>query len=216
MFTSWLEIFLKALCAGIVSSVPLGVAGVLCIRETVTHGRAQGLSVGIGAACAEMLCALASVLGVPYSFVWRQYGRWLNILVGSILVGMALKTLIRGKFKEVVLFEDTPHSRDRLCTRLCITAFLLIMTNPLSLLAMAALMGTLNIQMHSWFSLGNIVLGVFLGAILWWSGVVWSVQSLGTNLSMQGIQQLQTGSTYLLLLLGAGLILEALFYMMVR
>ena len=216
MFTNWLEVFLKSLTAGLASSLPLGVVGVLCIRETVTHGRSQGVSVAIGAACAEMTCALISALGGPYFCVWRQYGRWLNIVLGCVLVGMALSTLSRGNLREGLVFHDTSVLRDKWCTRLCVTAFLLIITNPLSVLAMAALMGTFNLQMYSWFSLVNIVFGVFLGSILWWSGVVWSAQSLGTHLSMQGIKRLYTGSTYLVLLLGAGLILEAIFYMLAR
>ena len=165
---------------GIISSIPLGVAGVVCIRETVTHGRYRGLSVGFGAACGEALCALVSVLGVPYAFFWRQYARWLNMLMGMVLLGVAIKSLKYPKPQSLVLLGNTVSTqKDTLHTRLCVTAFLLIMTNPLSILGMVALIGALDIQVHSWFSLINVLLGVFLGALSWWIGMVWGVKSLG-------------------------------------
>jgi threonine/homoserine/homoserine lactone efflux protein len=58
--------FLKGLVIRFAMAVPVGPAGILCIRETLAEGPSRGLMIGLGAGTADMLCGSVAAFGLTF------------------------------------------------------------------------------------------------------------------------------------------------------
>ena len=76
-------------------AAPVGPIGVLCIRRTLTEGRAAGLISGLGAASADAVYGCVAGFGLTFisTFLVAQQ-IWLRLIGGGFLVFLGIKTLL--------------------------------------------------------------------------------------------------------------------------
>ncbi len=87
--------FARGLLLGFAIAAPVGPVGVLCIRRTLTEGRAAGLLSGLGAATADAVYGAIAGFGltaVTDLLVGRQW--WLRLLGGLFLCYLGARTLL--------------------------------------------------------------------------------------------------------------------------
>lgn len=199
-----------AVLVGFVISIPLGPSGLLCIRETLGGGMLRGLAVGMGSAFAEGLCALAANLGLQKLDILHYWGIWLKLLGGIVLIILALKELEKLRQCAHDTIElSAPSSSHVVYLGLFSAGFILIITNPLSIFAMAGLIGAFHIKCGTPLSMALLGVGAFLGSLLWWALVATFVNTLKDQFSPQALKHLRQWSIYLLLGLGIGILLSA-------
>ena len=87
-----LPLFLKGLLIGFSIAAPVGPIGVLCIRRTLTDGRAAGFVSGLGAATADAFYGSVAGFGLAFisGFLISQ-GTWLRLLGGVFLLYLGIK-----------------------------------------------------------------------------------------------------------------------------
>ncbi len=157
--------FLRGLVIGFSIAAPVGPIGVLCIRRTLVRGRLSGFVSGLGAATADALYGCVAGFGVTFvsSFLIGQQG-WFSLIGGGFLLYLGIKTFLAKPS------ERSASERGSGLLAAYGSTFFLTLTNPLTILAFAAIFAGLGIasQAGDYLSAGILVLGVFSGSSAWW------------------------------------------------
>jgi len=101
-----ISFLLKGLIIGFSIAAPVGPIGVLCIRRTLTGGRASGLVSGLGAASADAIYGCIAGFGLAFisNFMISQQA-WLRLIGGLFLCYFGLKTLLTKPAEQAALAE---------------------------------------------------------------------------------------------------------------
>jgi threonine/homoserine/homoserine lactone efflux protein len=158
----------KGAVLGFCIAAPVGPIGALAIGRTLRGGRAAGLATGFGAAAADSVygtvaaCGLAAMAGpVAAASVWL---RWAG---GAFLLWYGLRLVAaHGRAR-----ASAPA---RASGGAFLSAFLLTLANPMTILAFAAMLGSFGAATSGGAAL-MLVAGVFLGSMAWWTALVYAV-----------------------------------------
>jgi threonine/homoserine/homoserine lactone efflux protein len=161
-------IFIKAVLAGFAIAMPVGPVGVMCVRRTIDHGRVAGLVAGLGAALADAVYGVVAAFGLVAVKDWLlEHRTLLELIGGSLLILLALRIVLRHTRDEPRRADPQTHLAAFAST------FVLTITNPITILAFAAVFTTLGLGVESLDLTDSAVLvgGVFLGSAVWWIGL---------------------------------------------
>jgi threonine/homoserine/homoserine lactone efflux protein len=197
---------IKGIVVGIVIALPVGPVGVLCVRRTLFEGMAYGLLSGVGAAAADAIFGVIACFGLT---VVRdeilQYSNWLSGAGGIFLLYMGGRALL-----ERTVREPEPLAGEALLGAFA-SSFALTLTNPITILAFAAIFAKVGIdEGASLVVIGVLVGGVFLGSALWWLGLSLGIAWLRRRAHRFTLVWLNRISGAILSLSGAGLLIAAL------
>jgi threonine/homoserine/homoserine lactone efflux protein len=163
-------LFLKGLIVGFVVAAPVGPIGVLCARRTLTYGRRAGFFSGMGAATADSLYGFIAAFGLTFIsdfLVDNQF--WLRLVGGALLCVIGTKT-----FMEMAKKQNIVHRSAGRFAGMYASTFFLTLTNPMTIFSFAAVFAGFGLAgaRGSVVSAGTLILGVFLGSVLWWAFLV--------------------------------------------
>ncbi len=169
-----LNFFWRGLLIGFSIAAPVGPIGVLCIRRTLSEGRASGLISGLGAATADAFYGCVAAFGLKaVSDLFLNQQDWLRLAGGLFLCYLGVKTFLMKPATQA----STAAVGD-LVTAYLSTLFLTL-TNPMTIVSFVwvfAAMG-LGSSASNYGTAGLLVFGVFVGSALWWlllsAGVGW-------------------------------------------
>ena len=194
--------FLTGLMIGFSIAAPVGPIGVLCIRRTLTEGRAYGLVSGLGAATADGFYGTVAALGLTLvsSFLIDQ-ANWLRLIGGAYLCYLGVKTLRSQPA------ERAAEAQGRGLLGAYASTLFLTLTNPLTIFAFAAIFAGVGAEAAAGNTLGalNVVLGVFLGSSAWWLILVTLTSLFRARLTAAGLVWVNRVSG--LLILGFGVVI---------
>ncbi len=186
-----LEIILKGLFIGFLSSAPMGPVGMLCVQRTLNDGRRHGLVTGLGAAIGDMVIAFFAVvaaLGMGFSTDFIQQHQSPLQVVGSIAV------IVFGAF----VFRKNPSRNLKKLDesvavpflKLFISSLLLTISNIATLLLYVALFARFSIIDDSGLFVNELMAVLFIGvgAICWWLLVTYFVDKLRSRFNPRGLK----------------------------
>jgi threonine/homoserine/homoserine lactone efflux protein len=158
-------LFIRGLIIGFSIAAPVGPIGILCIRRTLTEGRASGFLSGLGAATADALygCVAGFGLTVISGFLVDQRF-YIQLIGGIFLLALGIKTLRSAPAERAAAASGTGLAASYTST------LLLTLTNPMTILSFAGIFAALGVADTE----GNLsaaallVLGVFIGSAAWW------------------------------------------------
>lgn len=163
-----IEFLIKGLIVGFLASIPLGPVGVLCIQRTINKGKYSGLISGMGAATVDMFFALVAALGLTYIINFIEEQQFLIQLIGGgVLIFLGTKIFNTNPIKQI---RKHRRKKNKLIEDY-FSVFFLTLSNPLGVFLFIAAFAGIGMVTSNDSSLKSslIVLGVFLGATLWWS-----------------------------------------------
>ncbi|MGH7044979.1 MAG: LysE family translocator [Stellaceae bacterium] len=199
-----LVLLVKGIVVGIVIAVPVGPVGVLCLRRTIFAGRLSGLVSGLGAATADALFGAIAAFGLTFVSSWLfGYENALRAGGGAYLIysgGSALWSRTPDRL------TDTPDAETLL--RDFASAFALTITNPVTIVVFLAIFAALGLG-GTRATLPRacfMVLGVWLGSLLWWFGLSAGVGFFRRSIEPRHLAWIGRGSGLVLLLSGAALV----------
>jgi threonine/homoserine/homoserine lactone efflux protein len=165
----WL--LLKGLMAGLAIAAPVGPVNVLCASRTLTKGRKSGLASGLGAATADAFYGAIAGFSITFviSFLKREEF-WIKAIGGILLVGIGIVYFRKPATSMAERSGDTQSD--------FVSALLLTLTNPTTILSFLALLATLGMGTGVSWSTLFVVLGIFSGSMLWWIILVLLVNRL--------------------------------------
>lgn len=176
---------LRGLVIGFSIAAPVGPIGVLCIRRTLTEGRAAGIVSGLGAATADAIYGCIAGFGLTFIsnfLVSQQVG--LRLIGGVFLVYLGIKTLLAKPVEHAVFVTSQGLFGAYTST------FFLTLANPLTILSFAAIFAGLGLASSSgdYVTAVVLVLGVFMGSVLWWLILSGCVGMFRAKFDTRGLQ----------------------------
>jgi threonine/homoserine/homoserine lactone efflux protein len=159
------DLFLRGCLIGFSIAAPAGPIGVLCIRRTLAEGWVFGLVSGLGAATADALYGCIAGFGLTFiSFALVSHQAWLRLVGGVFMCYLGIRTLLARPAEQAATVRGGGLFRAYAST------FFLTLTNPMTILAFAAIFAGLGLAEtgDGYASAGLLVLGVFLGSACWW------------------------------------------------
>ncbi len=162
------SVFIKGLVIGAVLCAPVGPIGLLCLRRAVVYSRTVGFASVLGASTADGLyCAIAGLgISVVSNFLVKEHV-WIQICGAIVLVGLGI-----GIYRS---HPVDPGGQQRVKDPLSayVSAFLLMLANPLPILVFTAAFAALGTHgLKDLAGTATLVLGVFCGSALWGPALV--------------------------------------------
>lgn len=191
-------LFVKGLIIGFAMAVPIGPAGILCIRKTLAEGRSRGLIIGLGAATADMLCGSIAAFGLTFVLdVIASQQFWLRLVGGGLLLFLGIRTL-RTRRKDTAL---SPDKKGLLGSY--VSAVLLGLTNPVTIFAFVAVFAAFGLGQRLFVISAYIpVVGVFIGSCLWFLTLGYVATFFRRKLDSGGLRWVNTIAGVLIILSG--------------
>jgi len=175
--TEQLSLFLRAFIIGISIAAPVGPIGVLCIRRTLANGRIAGFVSGLGAASADMVYGAIAAFGLTaITGLLVDNALWLKTIGGLFMLYLGIKT-----FREKPADQPT-HAAQSGLMNMFTSTFLLTITNPMTILAFAAIFAGTMLGKTTDSPL-VMVAGIFAGSAAWWLGLSFGVGILRDRLT---------------------------------
>ena len=155
-------LFVRAFIIGISIAAPVGPIGVLCIRRTLANGKLAGSLSGLGAASADMVYGAIAAFGLSaVTNLLVDNAIWLKVVGGLFLIYLGVKT-----FREKPAEQAAEANQGGLAS-MYISTFFLTITNPMTILAFAAIFAGTMIGTQTGSPV-VMVAGVFSGSAAWW------------------------------------------------
>lgn len=183
---------LKGLVIGFSIAAPVGPIGLLCIRRSLTDGRAAGFVSGLGAATADALYGLIAALGVTAVMnALVEQRAWLQLGGGAFLLYLGVATLRAKPAGTAVRTSAAPNLRAAYFSILALT-----LTNPMTILSFIGIFAGLGIGASAGGARPacDLVFGVFLGSAAWWLLLSTAAGWLGRRLQHGGLRALHLAS----------------------
>jgi len=192
------DLLLRGGLIGLAIAAPVGPIGVLCIRRTLADGWVFGLVSGLGAATADALYGCIAGFGLTLvSAALISHQAWLRLAGGLFLCYLGTRTLISRPA------EQAASVRGGGLWRAYGSTLFLTLTNPVTILAFAAIFAGLGLAAGGYASAGLLVLGVFLGSATWWLLLSSVVGAFRTRLSPSALLWVSRVSGLIILGFGA-------------
>jgi threonine/homoserine/homoserine lactone efflux protein len=161
-----LVLFLKGVVVGLSMAVPVGPIGILCIRRTLLEGRLSGFVSALGLATADVVFGCIAGFGLTFIsdfLISQQF--WLRLIGGFFLCAIGLKVLMTK------VVEQEVTSRGKGLVGAYTSMFFLTLTYPMTVLIFLGIFAGLGIgsTKGNYLAIAALVLGVFIGSILWWA-----------------------------------------------
>src|SRR5215469_3031588 len=182
------SVFVKGLIAGFLIAAPVGPINIMCVRRTIVHGRLVGVVSGLGAAAADTFFGAIAAFGLTFihDFLMREKF-WFGIGGAALLFIIGLRILFANPPQEKKDEDETDPAN--LLGDFTSTGFLTL-TNPVTVLSFLAVFSAFGVQSEE-RSLGDswlLLLGVFLGASLWWLVLTTTVGLFRDKFNREGLR----------------------------
>jgi len=203
-----LAIFLRGLIIGLSIAAPVGPIGVLCIRRTLSDGRAIGFASGLGAATADAVYGAVAAFGlslVTNALVEQRL--WLQAAGGVFLCYLGGRT-----WMAVPRAASEAPAGGRGLAAAWASTFALTLTNPTTIISFAAIFAGLGLgrSVGGYGPPSVMVLGIFLGSALWWLILSVGVGLFRSSLTPHRLRWVNRGSGAIIVAFG----IAALFSLM--
>lgn len=175
-------LFYKGILLGLSIAAPVGPIGVLCIRRTLAKGRTSGLLSGLGTATADALYGCIAAFGITAVSVFLvEQQSYLRLVGGLFLLYLGITT-----FRSSPAVFSSKEGRQSF-TGDYASAFFLTLTNPMTIISFAGVFAGLGVGAAgvNYQSAACMVLGVFLGSMLWWLLLSTAVDNMRTRFDQQ-------------------------------
>lgn len=174
-----LILFLQSVIIGLAIAAPVGPIGIICIRTTIAHGVLPGLAVGLGAAVADAMYALAAGLGLA------AITKFLLDISPILKFGGGIFLLYLGTtfFLKKTHYSTTQSTYKKTIGKTFVTTFFLTLTNPMTMLSFLGIMSALEVEATSKQDVATLIIGVLIGSALWWLFLVTAVSLTAKRLS---------------------------------
>jgi threonine/homoserine/homoserine lactone efflux protein len=198
--------FIKGLIIGFVMAVPIGPIGIMCLRKTLAEGHSRGLIIGLGAATADSIYSSIAAFGLTFiSEIITGQHFWVSMLGGVLLLYLGIRTF-RAKRKDSIV----PFDKKGLLGSY-ISAFLLAITNPMTIFAFVAVFAAFGMGLRlSFLSACILVLGVFAGSCLWFLSLSYVATIFRKKLDRGGLRLVNRISGSLIILSGIAVLVSAI------
>lgn len=157
--------FWRGLVIGFSIAAVVGPIGMLCIQRTLQKGIFYGLATGLGAATADGIYGSVAAFGLTLiSTLLLGQQNWIRLIGGLFLIYLGIRAALTRPA------EQAAKASGRNFLGAYVSALLLTLTNPLTILSFATVFAGLGVGTAGKNSLPAVLVasGVFCGSCAWW------------------------------------------------
>jgi threonine/homoserine/homoserine lactone efflux protein len=198
-------LFLKGVLIGFSMAVPVGPIGILCIRGILTEGRISGLVSGLGIATADAVYGCIAGFGVTIvSDFLISHQLWFRLIGGLFVCALGIKVLLAKRA------ESEVPLRGKSLLGNYTSMFFLTLTYPMTILIFLGIFAGLGVAGtgDNYLSIAPLVLGVFIGSIIWWVILSSTVSKFRKKFGPQGLKWINRISGVLIIGFGLAVLLS--------
>jgi threonine/homoserine/homoserine lactone efflux protein len=156
--------FIKGFIIGLLTGMPTGPIGAICLRTTLAQGAAYGLIAGLGSCLSDLIYGAISVYGITViaKFVYK-YNLYFRIVGSAILIAFGFNIFFAHQDKKI----QTINSKTAVETFL--STFLLAMANPATIFSFLLVFSASGLNTIGNYLPGKLmlILGIFCGSAFW-------------------------------------------------
>ena len=205
-----IDFLLKGIIVGFLASIPLGPVGVLCIQRTINKGRMSGLLSGMGAATVDSFYALVAAFGLTYiiNFIVEQQF-FIELIGGGVLIFLGAKIFNTNPIRQI---RRHRRKKNRLIEDY-FSVFLLTLSNPLALFLFVAAFAGMGMvgSDNSSFKSSFIILGVFIGAMIWWFALTFFINLFRKKFRLKQLWWINKIAGLIIVIFGAAAMVYVFF-----
>ncbi|USO01944.1 MAG: LysE family transporter [Alphaproteobacteria bacterium] len=188
-----MSIFFQAILIGLAIAMPLDEIYLLCIKRSIDHDMRPSVLIGLGAACADCLFVMLSQMPF-FQSIFITHAALIQILAGIFLIGLGVnevRHVLKYKNKGTCPVDNRA---------LWFYAFCMEMTNPVTIAIILSFYKSIHVV--TIFEGLQIVLGVFLSVILWWTFVGFLINYYRRFLSQKFLYFIKLITSIALIIIG--------------
>ncbi|MCQ2249694.1 MAG: LysE family translocator [Bacteroidales bacterium] len=158
---------------GLLAASPVGAVAILCMQKTIQRGFFHGWFMGVGSAFGDFVYAIIAGFGLTYISNFLIENRLvLGIVGGLLMIYLGLK-VFRANPVEQWKQAKSPQSNKKNPFSGFATSFALTVSNPLTIIVFGTLFtASGSVNTPGFADTCVELLGVIIGAILWWTLLV--------------------------------------------
>lgn len=193
-----LNIIARGLVIGLIIGMPMGPVGALVIQRVLINGKKVGLISGLGSTVADMVYAIIAAFGVTFiSNLLTENKRIIQIAGGAVVFMIGIR--IFKKKVSVNIHEEGKYSFAGTFT----STFLLSISNPTTIISSIALLAGIGVHNGAdLISFLYLLLGITIGAYIWWIFLTFGVLMVRERISPDRIPGLNKFFGVMVALLG--------------
>ncbi|OAA90635.1 LysE family translocator [Clostridium ljungdahlii] len=183
----------KGILIGLITGMPLGPIGAMCLRNTITFGRKCGLISGLGSALTDTIYATIAALGFmlieKFILIHKLY---FHIIGGLILICFGVYSFIKkSPGKDIDKTGNIKsYSPSGSMFKAFISTFFIALANPATIFSFIAVFTGLRLA-----HIGQepdhkllLIIGVFIGSMLWWILLVFTMSKFNNKLNVKNVK----------------------------
>ena len=155
---------------GIAAAAPVGPVNVMTLQRSLRYGFVPGLSAGVGSALADVLFAAIAAFGITAvrTFI-DDHAVGIQVVGGALVIAFGMRILASHPHLETARVDGPSDMLSASAT-----GFAMTITNPGAVLGFIALFGALGDwapDEGDWIGTAELVAGVAIGTLMWWTTV---------------------------------------------
>jgi putative LysE/RhtB family amino acid efflux pump len=203
---SFLLSLIQAIVIGFAIAAPVGPIGMLCIRKTLERGMLGTVAVGIGAALADSLYGIIAATGLgTISHFLLGHSNIIKFIGGAFLIYLAYREI-----SVAPVSKDLTIKSNKDLLPLIWEVFFLTLTNPMTILSFVGIFASIGGGSDSISNSFAIVLGIFIGSMLWWLILGWAITKIKHKLPEAWLHKIRYLSAFIIGIFGIIAILGCL------
>jgi len=176
------EMFWKGVLVGFMMAAPLGPMGIICMKRTLSQGKKSGFVTGLGIATIDTLYGSVAALGIAFVAAFILIHKIVIQSIGILILLYLAIEVFREKPKDIVI----PKSITKNLVKDYGSAAILTLCNPITILSFIGALAAVDIVNNLGQDLPlTLVLGIFIGSMLWWSILSVALGSVSHTLTKQ-------------------------------
>jgi putative LysE/RhtB family amino acid efflux pump len=193
-----LDALLRGMALGLAVAAPVGPVGLLCLRRAVTGGFTAGLASGFGVAAADFVYAVIAAFGLGAALgIAAIDPLWPQLAGAALILWIGLGAVRRGR--AVLASGDAgPPANPGRAGRDVLGAFLLTLSNPMTIASVAGLFAGLGLGATPAGAAplvpAALAVGVFLGSLGWWVMLSAAGSRFGRRLGARSLARIDIGA----------------------
>ena len=203
----WFTLLAKGIIIGLLSSIPLGPIGVMCIQRTLSKNQKAGFVSGLGAATADIIFATVTLYSLAVVMSFIENNLMFIKAIGGICVVIVGVTIFAKN--PVVQIRNNRSGKGSSLWSDFLSMLLITIANPAFILIFVALFAAFGVSSDGQFiSSVLMIAGVFLGSSLWWFILTFIVNLIRKKFRPRHLLWLNRLAGALIVILGASSILS--------
>jgi threonine/homoserine/homoserine lactone efflux protein len=203
-----LDFFAKGIVVGLLTGIPVGPVGAMCLKTALSKGSRYGLLSGVSSAIADSILAILAVLGFSLisGFVYENE-TYFHLFGGIILIVIGV---------HMFLSKEKKHVKERKIDlgsmiKISVSTFLVAFINPSTIITFFAIFSSSRFLYNNISFLNKVFLiaGVFLGCMLWWFVLIIAAAIFREKMDFRKIKLVNKIISILLIVSGIYVFLDA-------